>query len=87
MEGDAVVYKQGVGLLVLHVRPGTFKGLVAFIVVDGHLRQNTEKCDGLMLLFNCKLLRRFTHTKELSVPPQFTLTFGEVHLNGSVGNN
>lgn len=39
VEGDAVVDKQGVGLLMLHVRPGTFKGLVAEVVVYSHLRQ------------------------------------------------
>lgn len=39
VEGDAVVYKQGVGLNVLRVGPGTFKRLVAFLVVYGHLQK------------------------------------------------
>lgn len=52
VEGDAVVGKQRIGLLVLHVRPGTFKGLVAVVVVYSHLQQKTDKFDSLTLVLN-----------------------------------
>lgn len=50
VEGHAVVDKQGVGLLVLRVRPGTFKGLVAVVVVHSHLRQTKDKSDWLTFM-------------------------------------
>lgn len=59
MEGDAVVDKQGVGLLVLHVRPGTFKGLVAVVVVYSHLWQKMDECDWLTLDFVSSSLNVF----------------------------